>query len=216
MGVFVVSLLLPLLATCIGVVLGFFGLRLVGHLQWFGAWARGMAAFSLLAAAVATGLFAYDLLAYKESRHHQVIGHISFEQLGDRSFEALLVDGEGNEARYALSGDQWQIDVRMLQWVDGIPARPLYRMDQLSGRYLSLEEQQNATKSVYDVSAAAGVVDAWESIRSYRFLFPFINARYTSASYLPMVDGAIYSIALGQHGLIALPLNEAATVALGR
>jgi hypothetical protein len=175
-----------------------------------------MAAFSLLAAAVATALFAYDLLAYKESRYDQLIGHISFEQTGDRSFEALLVDGEGREARYSLSGDQWQIDVRMLQWVDGIPARPLYRMAQLSGRYLSLEEQQNATQSVYDVSAPAGVVDAWESIRSYRFLFPFINARHTSASYLPMVDGAIYSIALGQHGLIALPLNEAATVALGR
>jgi hypothetical protein len=211
-----ISWLLPIIAAFFGLIFGFFGLRLLGHFQWFVAWARGMAAFSLLAAAVATGFFSYDLLAYKESRYEQPIGHISFEQMGSRSFEALLVDGAGNESRYSLSGDQWQIDVRMLQWADGIPARPLYRMDQLSGRYLSLEEQQNATKSVYDVGAGAGVIDAWESIRSYRILFPFINALHTSASYLPMVDGAIYSISLGQHGLIARPLNEAATVALGR
>ncbi len=211
-----ISWLLPLLAAVVGLLFGFFGFRLLGHFQWFVAWARGMAALSLLAGAVAAVLFAYDLLTYKESRQAEVIGHISFEQTGSRSFEALLVDGAGNESRYPLNGDQWQVDIRVLQWVDGIPARPLYRMDQLSGRYLSLEEQQNAAKSVHELSAGAVLVDAWESVRRYRLLFPFINALHTSASYLPMVDGAIYSIAMGQHGLIARPLNEAATLALGR
>ncbi len=211
-----ISWLMPLLALVIGLTLGFFGLRLLGRLQWFVAWARGMAAFGLLAAAVATGLFGYDLLAYEESSYDQVIANISFEQMGSRSFEALLVDGAGKESRYPINGDQWQVDVRMLQWVNGIPAKPLYRLDQLSGRYLSLEEQQAAPNTAYSIASDTGLVDAWESVRRYRLLFPFIHARRTSASFLPMVDGAIYSISLGQHGLIARPLNEAATVALGR
>jgi hypothetical protein len=210
-----ISWLLPLLVIVLGLGMAYLGLRLVGHLQWFIAWARGMAAFGALGAATAMGFFCYDLLAYEEASYEQLIANISFEQMGSRSYEALLVDSAGNESRYPLSGDQWQLDARMLKWADGIPAKPLYRMDQLSGRYLSLEEQQSAPKSVYRVTTASGVVDAWDSVRRYHLLFPFIDALHTSASYLPMVDGAIYSISLGQHGLIARPLNEAATVALG-
>lgn len=211
-----ISWLLPLLALVLGLGIAYLGLRLVGQLQWFAGWLRGTAAFTALGSALALGFFSYDLLAYKQAGYDQLIANISFEQMGSRSFEALLVDSEGNESRYPLSGDQWQLDVRMIKWADGVPAKPLYRMDRLGGRYLSLEEQQSAPQSLYSLATGPGIIDAWESVGRFRLLFPFIEALRTSASYLPMVDGAIYSISLGQHGLIARPLNEAATVALGR
>jgi hypothetical protein len=209
-----ISWLLPISCVVLALLLLFAALRLMGKFQWLLAWARGMAGLLLLVAAVTVAVFGYDLLSYREGAYDQLVANLSFEQTGIQSYEAVLVNTRGDESRYQLSGDQWQLDARILKWSNGIPAKPLYRMDRLSGRYLSLENERDLPQTVYNVGPDSGYIDAWDAVRRYRLLFPFINALYGSASYLPMVDGAIYSISLGQHGLIGRPLNEAASVAL--
>ncbi len=210
-----ISWLLPISCVVLALLLLFAALRLMGRFQWLLAWARGMAGLLLLLAAVVVAVFGYDLLSYREGAYDQLVANLSFEQTGRQSYEAVLVNAQGDESRYQLSGDQWQLDARILKWTNGIPAKPLYRMDRISGRYLSLEEERNLPGSVYNVGPDSGYIDAWDTVRQHHLLFPFIDALYGSASYLPMVDGAIYSISLGQHGLIGRPLNEAASVALG-
>jgi hypothetical protein len=42
-----------------------------------------------------------------------------------------------------------------------------------------------------------------------------VDALYGSATYLPMVDGALYEIKVSQSGLLARPLNQAAREAVG-
>lgn len=207
--------LLPIACLVLALILLFSGFRLMGKFQWLLAWVRGMVGLSLVAAAVVVGVFGYDLLSYRQGAYDQLIGNLSFEQTGSQSYDAFLVDAEGGETRYQLSGEQWQLDARILKWANGIPARPLYRLDRIGGRYMSLEDERNMPKTVYSVAPQSAYIDAWQAVRSNRFLFPFIDALYGSATYLPMADGAIYSISLGPHGLIGRPLNEAATVAMG-
>ena len=43
-----------------------------------------------------------------------------------------------------------------------------------------------------------------------------VSARYGSAVYLPMADGAIYEVGLGASGLLARPENAAAATAIER
>lgn len=207
--------LLPIICLVVASLLLLAGLRLMGRFQWLLAWARGMGGLILVLAAVSVAVFGYDLLSYREGSFDQRIGSLSFQQTGKQSYEAVLVDAEGAETRYQLSGDQWQLDARILRWSNGIPAKPLYRLDRISGRYLSLEDERNMPKTVHGITPESRYIDAWHAVHSYRHIFPFIDALYGSATYLPMVDGAIYSISLGHHGLIGRPLNEAATVALG-
>ena len=208
-----ISWLLPIACIALALLMLYASLRLMGKFQWLLAWARGMAGLLMLCAAGVVTAFAYDLLAYREGSYDQLIANLSFEQTGTQSFDAVLVDAEGAESRYQLNGDQWQLDARILSWANGIPAKPLYRMDRLSGRYMSLEEERNEPKSAHPIGTETAYIDAWQAVKHYRLLFPFIDAVYGSATYLPMVDGAIYSISLGQHGLIGRPLNDAATVA---
>lgn len=210
-----VGWLLPLACLLLSLLLLFLGLRLMGRCQWVLAWARGMGVILLVGAAVTVGVFGYDLLSYQEGAYDEGIGNLSFEQTGTQSFEAVLVDHRGMETRYELQGDQWQLDARILKWGNGIPAKPLYRLDRIGGRYMSLEDERNMPKTVHSLAPESLYVDAWQAVRTNSLLFPFIDAVYGTATYLPMADGAIYSISLGPHGLIGRPLNEAATVAMG-
>lgn len=210
-----ISWLLPILCLVLALALLFFGVRLLGRLQWLRPWARGTGAMGMLLAACGVSLFAYDLLSYRQGSYDELLANLSFQQTGSQSYEALLVDSNGVETRFLLNGDQWRLDARILTWIDGIPASPLYRLESVSGRYLSLEDEQNTPKSLYELAPHGGFLDAWNTVHQHALLFPFLDALYGSAAYLPMADGAIYSITLGQHGLIGRPLNEAATVALG-
>lgn len=209
-----VAWLLPLLCLLLALVLLFLGLRLTGRFQWFVAWARGMGVLLLVGASLCVGIFGYDLLSYRQGSYEQRIGNLSFEQTGTQSFDAVWVDEQGVESRFELSGDQWQLDARILKWSNGIPAQPLYRMDRIGGRYMSLEDERNQPRTVHSLAPESFYIDAWEAVRANGLLFPFIDAVYGTATYLPMADGAIYSISLGHHGLIGRPLNEAATLAM--
>ena len=188
-------------------------LRLLGKLQWLKSWAQGMAFLVFLAGAAAVGVFGIDLLSYRETSDNQWVANLSFEQTGAQSFEAILVNTEGEEARYHLLGDQWQLDAHILSF-KGISSRALYRLDRLSGRYLTLEQERSQPKSSYRIGSETQFVDAWATVRRYNVVFPLLEAFYGTASYLPMVDGAAFSISLGPQGLIGRPLNRAATAAL--
>jgi hypothetical protein len=58
-------------------------------------------------------------------------------------------------------------------------------------------------------------VNLWELVHRYHGWFPWIDALYGSATYLPMADGALFDIRVSQSGLIARPLNQAARTAVG-
>lgn len=207
--------LLPIVCLLVALALLFFGFRLLGRFQWLLAWARGMSGLLMIVSAIVVAVFGYDLLSYQQGDYDQVVGNLSFEKTGRQSYDAVLVDADGVESRYLLNGDQWQLDARILKWSSGIPAQPLYRIERIGGRYMSLEDERNAPRTVYEVYPESAYIDSWQAIRKHKLIFPFIDAVYGSATYLPMADGAIYSISLGRHGLIGRPLNEAATVALG-
>lgn len=208
------SWLLPVACFLSASVFLLLGLRLLGRLRWLVAWMQGTIAILCIVVAMIVGILGLDLLNYREASYDQLIANLSFQQIDEQRFEARLVDLSGQETHYAVAGDQWQLDARVFQWAKGIPAKPLYRMERLSGRYLALEQEYGLPKSEYTIRSSDTYLDAWTSIRRHAVFFPFINAIYASARFLPMADGAIYSISMGPHGLIGRPLNEAAIAAL--
>jgi hypothetical protein len=89
-----------------------------------------------------------------------------------------------------------------------------YRLDRISGRYTSVEDERSQLRTVYPLNQPDRV-DLWELAHRYRSWMPWIDALYGSATYLPMADGALYEIKVSQSGLIARPLNQAAGDAVG-
>ncbi len=188
---------------------------LIGN--WILPWLRGSAGLLLVASAAVLGFAAWDLFGYQQVSDTRPIATLAFNKIDDKRFNINLVDQAGNEQRYQLSGDLWQIDVRLLKWVDTLArhgVKPGYRLDRLSGRYLSLEDEQKLQHTVVDLRSDQPLFDTWSWLRVVNRYFSLIEAQYGSAAYLPMADGALYSVAIGATGVVAKPLNERAKLAV--
>lgn len=192
--------------------------RLLFKGRWFLGWLRGTFGFLLVTVSALLALAAFDFFSYKQLTKEEVVASISFTRIEPQHYQVSLVDAAGTESRYELKGDLWQLDARVIKWNETLAAlglKPGYRLDRLSGRYFSLEKEYNEQRTVYEIKNSKSIIDVWKWARSYNQLLPMMDATYGSATYLPMADGALFSVSMASSGLIARPLNERATTAVG-
>lgn len=182
---------------------------------WFLQWLKGSFGFLLVIFVIVCGFVLSDLWSYKQFEKEHPIATISVYKLSDQEYDITIATPDGEEQRYQILGDQWQLDVRLLTWKGPLAASgmmPLYRLDRLSGRYLSLEQERTAPRSVYSL-AQSRWFDLWQWLNQYSF---WLDAHFGSAVFMPLSNGAVYSIRLTPKGLLAKPLNDAAEEALSR
>lgn len=182
------------------------------------------------AAAVIAVLIGLDVQTYARLTYERPVATIDLRQTGVQNFEATVTqppvrDGEaGATGVYPLMGDEWRIEAQVLRWkpwanVLGLDTQ--YRLDRLSGRYTSAEQERAAARSVHPLSGGDGVVsastgplpwriDAWNAARRYSRMIDAVDTLYGGATYMPMADGARYEVWITQSGLIARPANDVA------
>jgi len=186
-----------------------------GH--WLLGWIKGMTGLILFSLAFFLTTVALDFYTYRSLLKDQPIATIGFNLEGDRQYKVSLVDPDGTETFYILKGDLWQLDARILKWSNALTKLGLttgYRLDRLSGRYYSLEEENREERTLYQLNPGNQKLDIWEMLQSSGNQLGFIDASYGSATYLPMADGALFAISLSNSGLLARPLNGPATDAV--
>lgn len=133
---------------------------------------------------------------------------ISLRGLGPQRFEATLVLGDAPARTLEVAGDEWQLDARVIRWT--LPAQlgglaPVYRFERLSGRYTDPAQELSGERSVHDLREAW---DFWEFRQRWLADLPIAEARWGSAAYLPMVDGATYQVYVSPRGgLVAKPAD---------
>lgn len=207
-----VAIVLALIAVLIFLV----SLRLlIGN--WILAWLRGSAGLLLAGFAVVLALAAWDTHRYQQISDVRPIATLAFSKIDDKQFNVNVIDQVGNEQRYQLSGDLWQLDARVLKWFDGLTrfgVKPGYRLARLSGRYVALADEQKLPHSAIDLQTDQPFFDVWSQLRGVNRYFSVVEAQEATAAYLPMADGALYSISVGRNGLVAQPLNERAKLAV--
>ncbi|MDE2148928.1 MAG: hypothetical protein KGJ55_03635 [Gammaproteobacteria bacterium] len=165
-----------------------------------------LAAIVALAASVGLNLLTYARL----TAEHPVAG-LRFARLAPQIYDVVLTESGRPPQHATLAGDDWQLDARVVKWKGwvtllGLP--PLYRLERLSGRYEDLHQAQTTPPSIVGLAADPGLPLA-ELGRLAPWL-SLVDARYGSSAYLPMADGAEYTVTLGNAGLIARPANAAA------
>jgi hypothetical protein len=143
------------------------------------------------------------------------LGTVALDQLDPGVFLATLDLAEDGPRHYRLAGDHWQLDVRFLRW--RLPARLLgadsmYQLDRISGRYAEPSEMAHAELTAFSLSDAPGRL-MWRVAAQAGRRLPWIDAEYGSSVYLPMADGARYTVAVTDSGLVARPDNPAARAA---
>ncbi len=206
-----------IVCTLLGLLFVIAAVRQMRRRRIVGAVLRGTSALALFLIAACALLLALGLRGYSALSGEQAAAQIQFNRAGDRRFDVVLTYPSGQSEKFTLRGDDWQVDGRVLKWnrfanILGFDA--LYRLERIGGRYDSIADERSAPRTVYALHAAAAI-DVWELARRYRDRLPWVDALYGSATFLPMADGAVYEISVSQSGLLARPLNQAASKAIG-
>jgi hypothetical protein len=178
---------------------------------------HGLSSLALFLAAAVIALLGLNLLTYDRLTREQPAVRARFARAAEQQFNATLVYPSGEVQGFVLRGDEWQIDARVLKWrgiANILSFDTAYRLERISGRYKDLDRERTAARTVYALHPPERV-DTWALLRTWHEYFPWADALYGSATFLPMADGAAYEVTVSQSGLVARPLNEAARLAVG-
>jgi hypothetical protein len=201
-----------ILFALVGILCLFAAVRRIRRRRVLGGVLIGATALILILLSVVAALIAGSLLTYQRLSFEQAAGELQLTRTGDREFNASLTYPSGARASFALRGDEWQIDSRVLKWhafANLVGFDTVYRLERIGGRYTRVEDERSQPRSVYSLNPPQ-LIDPWDLVRRYHSWVPWMDALYGSATFLPMADGALYEIKVSQSGLVARPLNQAA------
>jgi hypothetical protein len=200
----------------LGVVLFILGIQRVWRRRVFTGSLEGLVGLLLLAVAALMAAISINLYTYDRLTHESTIAEVSFHEIGPQHF-GVAVLLKNDTKILDLRGDEWQVDARVLKWRGMavlIGFDTLYRFDRLSGRYRDITRERTGPHTVYSLSEEQGL-DLWMIGRRYAHWIPWVDAVYGSATYMPMVDGASYTVSVSSTGLLARPSNDIARKAIG-
>jgi hypothetical protein len=200
----------------LGVILFLLGIQRVWRRRVLTGSLEGLVGLLLLAIAALMVAISINLYTYDRLTHESTVAELRFQGIGPQHFLAYLTF-KNNAKILDLRGDEWQVDARVLKWHGTavlIGFDTLYRLDRLSGRYWDLSQERTGPRTVHSLSEEPGL-DLWMIVRRYARWIPWVDAVYGSATYMPMVDGAHYTVSVSSSGLLARPGNDIAHKAVG-
>lgn len=194
----------------------FVAARILLARNWFLGWLRGTFGLVFLGVAALVGVVAYDLMSYGTLPEDKPLLILSFSADGPQRYRVNLQEG-GEEREVVLEGDLWQLDGRLLRW-KGLAAliglQPGYRLEKLSGRFLAIEQQESARHAEVTLATSPYGIDLWRWLRLGQHSLFLFDPQAARVTYLPIADGAMFSVSLSPTGLLAQPMNQAANQAL--
>jgi hypothetical protein len=172
-----------------------------------GAWFLVFVLLALLLCGLGLALRSYSLLSAEAP-----VAGVQSRQLGPQRFGVRVDFPDGTHRSEELSGDEWQLDARVIKWAPRaveLGAKPLFRVDRLSGRYRDAAQAQATLPSVAELNADSAI-DLWQLKQRFPRWLPWIDADYGSAAFLPLVDGGRYTVTISPlGGLVARPADAA-------
>lgn len=199
---------------CIAALAILGGLAFFLRPRWLMAWFKGMFAIGLIVVGIFMVMLALNLRYYQSLDQLTPVANLKSVRVGPQSWRVTVQANGAAPKSFTLKGDQWQLDARIVRFsgfLSWIGLKPMYQLDRLSGRYVTLEQARDGERTVFDLSHT-GWVDIWAIDR--KIGLPFVEARYGSATFMPLKDGATYRVQLSSTGLVAEPTNDIARKAV--
>jgi hypothetical protein len=180
---------------------------------------NGLLALTLL---IAVLLVLSNMNSYQRLTFEKNIVEVAIKRVSPQNYQLQLIYAEpitnsGASQIYSLSGDEWQLDTRIIKWkgwANLLGMDSYYRLDRLSGRYAVVEQANSLPQTAYSLSAPDNAINIWEIKRLLKSKLPFLDAYYGQSVFTPMKHGARFIVTISQTGLLVRPANEIAQRAL--
>lgn len=179
-------------------------IRCCRRAQWLRGTTNGSLALCIGLLSIVLILVASNLYSYQRLSYEQHIADVDIESIARQQYRLTLQTPQHNTQQFDISGDDWQIDARVLKWhpyanLLGLDLQ--FQLERISGRFSDITQEKSSPRSVYALSSEHHV-DIWQLARSYPKWLPFVDAVYGSAAYVPLHDNAKYQVFATQSGLI--------------
>ena len=206
---------LAVLVACLALLLLYLTLRLGWRLEWLLGWLKGCVLLILLAMCTVIGLLAWELSRFTPITDGARAATLEFGHNGPQQHQAR-VTSNGVTQQLLVHGELWELDVQVLRWA-GLPSllglEDGYRLNNLSGRYLTLEQQREMGASLAGpLHSTPPWRDAWRVLDKLNLSWLYTDAFVIR--FMPIADGARYAVEIGATGLSPVALNPQALEAM--
>lgn len=217
--------LVSLLIAIVGLAFAVTGIKRLIQRRFLKAAGLELSGLFFLLLSSSAFLLASNLYTYQRLVYEKAVAEISFQKIGEQQFRADInaLDSDFQQT-VNLNGDEWQLDAQVLMWQGvatllGLDAN--YRLHRISGRYVDITDEQQRPRTVFSLVKSPAYIeddtfDLWKFAHNNQNWLQWIDAVYGSAVFLPMSDGARYSISISRTGLIARPDNDVARKAVSQ
>ena len=159
----------------------------------------------LLVLLILTFLVLGNLYTYKRLTAEKPIAQLAFTPVNNQEFDVTLRLGNFCEEKtYRVYGDEWRIDAKFLKWKSwatlfGLNA--MYRIDRLSGRYVSVNDANTKQHSAHELKTNS-TLDLTKIAKRYKNRFPPVDTIYGSSAYEKMQPDVSFTVYVTQSGII--------------
>jgi hypothetical protein len=192
-GLAVLSVVLLVLA-----VRAFRGRRWAGSM---GSAGTGALFLSLAALAAVLGV---STQGYRALTLEAVAATVTTVPTGAGQFQAFVVLPDGRDTTLHVMGDQLLVDAHILKWhplANILGVHTQYELDRLGGRYVEIEDERSAPRSVHSLKSDKPV-DLFHLARRYTLLAYLVDTEYGSATYITVQRPARFEIRVSTTGLL--------------
>lgn len=208
--------ILPAISGVIGLMLVFAGFAKLFGLKPFSGGTRLFFGAGFLALAGVVAFAGLNLQTYRALTKEREVVTISFEAADTpETYTATLIYPGGETDRFELSGDEWNLNARVITFQpfsNMLGYDSVYKLDRLYGRY---EDVSRASETMGVQLSENPGLDVRAMAREHGGRFGVRDASYGSGVYNPMADGLAYRVYMTQDALIARSANAATRARVG-
>ena len=158
----------------------------------------------LLTLGVLAGMISFGIQGYHALTREDVAAQITVTPTSPQHFAATFRFPDGRVAKFTIAGDEIYVDAHILKWqplANLFGLHTAYELDRVGGRYREIEQERSAERTLYLLSQEKKV-DLFGLRERHTFLAPLLDAKYGSATYIPVTEAAELELRVSTTGLL--------------
>jgi hypothetical protein len=195
------------LAAVIGIALAFSAFNALVGARLFGFAVRAVLSLLLIVGGAVLAVITVGTQGMQALFNEQSAARIKVVPTGVQRYDATVTFADGRVETYDLAGDEIYIDGHIVKWTplaNMLGLQTSYRLDRISGRYRSIEQENMARRTIYSIGTPV-LVDL-VALGKRLPLANFFDAEYGSATYVPVAGPAELELKVSTTGLLLRPL----------
>jgi hypothetical protein len=194
------------LAAVIGIAFAFSAFRALAGARVFSFAVQAILSVLLVIGGAGLAVIALGTQGMLALTQEQSAARIQVVPTGVQRYDATVTFADGRVETYDLAGDDIYIDAHVVKWTplaNMLGLQTSYRLDRISGRYRTIEQESMARRTIYAIGTPV-LIDL-VALGKRLPLANLFDAEYGSATYVPVAGPAELDLMVSTSGLLLRP-----------